>query len=156
MGDSTEPAGCPTCGAIHKDTDPYACSDPFHAPAVPDVEGPCDIFHNGSDEPCAGPRFDDPLPEATLRVCAFHTLLNRNQWVRDCEEARATLRSLSVQPEVERWRVALNEAAQDAHYYGLVRDHWKRNADEVGPFGECDARQCVEARALLDAQRTNR
>ena len=46
------------------------------------TEQPCDIFQNGSDEPCAGPRFDDPQPEGVdLRICAFHALLNRNYWM---------------------------------------------------------------------------
>ena len=52
---------------------------------------PCDIFNNGSDEPCGGPRFDDPLPELTLRICAFHALLNRNYWMKRAEVAEAAL-----------------------------------------------------------------
>lgn len=42
----------------------------------------CDLFGNGSDDECGGPMFSDPQPEGIdLRVCAFHTLMNRNDWV---------------------------------------------------------------------------
>lgn len=51
-------------------------------------------------------------------------------------------------------REALRDAVGEAHSYGLVRDHWKKNADDGGPFEECDNRDCIEARALLGLAET--
>ena len=92
---------------------------------------------------------------ATLFLDALTAESNR------ADRAEAALRSLSVQPEVERLVEALENAVQDAHGYGLIRDHWRRNDSVLGVWQECpgdlcsEARRAIEnARAILDAQRT--
>lgn len=53
----------------------------------------CDLFENGGEGDCGGPTFSDPQPEGIdLKVCAFHTLMNRNHWMTRAINAESAVR----------------------------------------------------------------
>lgn len=50
---------------------------------------PCDLYQDGSDQACSGPRFTDAQWDETTFVCAFHLIHNRDQWMERTANAEA-------------------------------------------------------------------
>lgn len=66
----------------------------------------------------------------------------------------ATALAAKPTPDViERLVESLESAVQDAHCYGLIRDHWRRDDSVLGVWQECPAVVCSEARKAIKEAR---